>query len=706
MSRASTLLNRPSNAPMGPRTRNRSSNMTATSSFIMPLSPPSGPASSSLTASNLYLPEFGPVATVPESAPLPPISEAEPKPSALSSSPLPVEEPLPAPTIPEESEEPPDAVNQDAQHTAEEPVQEQLVENVEEREVEESQVEERQVEDGPEERAQEPDREAQEVPSYGESEELTPVAKTPSSITLSLPSAYSSAPSRTPSSSTVRTIAPSPKLTPPPPIRFESEPVQWKGMTLDAALWTFDSKELQAIVSRAIRSSAIESYIRLLTIECLDNTLPAELERLQSSKTITQAKYRFLVHRRTMQLQALLSSSLSPSNPKDSNEEGLLTNTKLVVQLSETVAECDLVMQELLKITDQIAQVQKLLDNHWASALAIALRKLNGSFGRRTSDLASAKEKIAQLEAALEEAWDQAEKMAREIDDIDGFSDDDEAIIETAEKVSVSLARATSPSPGPDSIPLTSLVLEGKPGSDARGPPPPLNLLYQSPLSSVSKSKGSSKGNQTPTDMADSVSIKSARSTKSAKSYRSTAGREPTRSATVSAARTRSYRASQSSLRLPAGVSRKQSNPSRPRTPYDKEEQLPPVPTLPIHFTPGAVMNVPSANASSTLLHETNAEANTPSSFNHHRRRTSLDSACGTYGHRTPIPWNSAMDDMYLESTKKESASFGLGRSLRPDSGIQMIPRVPPPVPPKVVPMEQYAARPRPKTPGKEHIDM
>lgn len=129
-------------------------------------------------------------------------------------------------------------------------------------------------------------------------------------------------------------------------------------------------------MSRAIRSSALESYIRLLTIECLDNTLPAELERLESSKTMTQAKYRFLVHRRTMQLQALLSSSLSPSKEKE-NEEGLLTNTKLVVQLSETVAECDLVMQELLKITDQIAQVRKLLDNHWASALAIALRKVS-----------------------------------------------------------------------------------------------------------------------------------------------------------------------------------------------------------------------------------------------------------------------------------------------------------------------------------------
>lgn len=90
-----------------------------------------------------------------------------------------------------------------------------------------------------------------------------------------------------------------------------------------------------------------------------------------------------------MQLHALLSSSLSPSNSKDKDkdsEEGLLTSTKLVVQLSETVAECDTVVQELLKITDQIAQVKKLLDNHWASALAIALRKVSSP---RSSSLTS-----------------------------------------------------------------------------------------------------------------------------------------------------------------------------------------------------------------------------------------------------------------------------------------------------------------------------
>lgn len=139
---------------------------------------------------------------------------------------------------------------------------------------------------------------------------------------------------------------------------------------------TFDSKELQAIVSRAIRSSARESYIRLLAIDILDNVLPEEVERLESHKAMTQAKYRFLVHRRTMQLQALLSSTLAPRGPKDT-EDSILTATKLVVQISETTAECDKLMEELLKVTDQLGQIKRLLDHHWASALAIALRKVS-----------------------------------------------------------------------------------------------------------------------------------------------------------------------------------------------------------------------------------------------------------------------------------------------------------------------------------------
>lgn len=598
----------------------------------------------------------------------------------------------------------------------------------------------------------------------------------PSSVTLSLPATVTStAPSRTPSSSSNKyTIGPIPKLTSPPTLRFEFEPVQWKGLTMDAALWTFDSKELQSIVSRAIRSSALESFIRLLTLESIDKSLPEELTRLESAKIMAQAKYRFLVHRRTMQLQALLSASLSQSNAKD--EDGQVANTKLTLQLSETVAECDQIMNDLLHIGDQIRQVQKLIEHHWASALAIALRKLNGSFGRRSEDLKAARERIAQLEAALDEAWGEAERLARDMDKMeaaaeaaaDGLSDEedgdesdhDEAIIETAEKVTMALTHArssSSPAASESDRNHNSLSIAIPPNDAFEESPHPTQTNGRSPTRSselsphASPTAGpssfkikSSKANHipaaTPADsnlLPDNGSIKSAKSTRSTKSYRSaTHHRELSRTASVSAARTRSTRAAQNSLRLPSSAHRRSaSSNSRPRTPYDGddgEEPLPPVPTMPVHFSNapfayggGIPMNAPSANASSTLLHEGGDQ-----SYSSHMRRSSLDSARGTYGHQTPLPWQAsvtssgAIDDMYLPTKRTPlytnfpptprqlpnlpnqahvdgqhqrhgSTSMRRSFSMR-DAGRGRTPS--PASPPKMVPMDLYSA---PKSPTK-----
>jgi len=74
----------------------------------------------------------------------------------------------------------------------------------------------------------------EEVPKHDPAKEL-PVAKTPGSVTLSLPST-AQAPSQTPSPSTTRTLASLPKLATAPPITFDSDPVPWKGLTMDAAL--------------------------------------------------------------------------------------------------------------------------------------------------------------------------------------------------------------------------------------------------------------------------------------------------------------------------------------------------------------------------------------------------------------------------------------------------------------------------------------
>jgi hypothetical protein len=70
-----------------------------------------------------------------------------------------------------------------------------------------------------------------------------------------------------------------------------------------------------------------------------------------------------------MLLQAL--NSIAGSYNKETNG-----GVELVGQLSQTTAECDQLLEDLLQIADQIGQITRLLDGHWASALAIALRKV------------------------------------------------------------------------------------------------------------------------------------------------------------------------------------------------------------------------------------------------------------------------------------------------------------------------------------------
>ncbi|KDQ26485.1 hypothetical protein PLEOSDRAFT_1084368 [Pleurotus ostreatus PC15] len=218
----------------------------------------------------------------------------------------------------------------------------------------------------------------------------------------------------TPTPTTATTPVPKPSiqhLSPPPPINYDSVPLKWKSLPLEAAMWTFTSKELQHIVSRAIRTSARESFIRLLSLNILDNELPNELQRLDHAKLTAQARYRFCVHRRTMLLQAVNACSMqqhSSSNTGAGGSGGHIA--QLAAQLSETTAECDQLLEQMMRIVDQQAQCVKLQDVHWASALAVALRK-------RTAELKAAKERISQLEAELEEAWKEAETIARELDD-------------------------------------------------------------------------------------------------------------------------------------------------------------------------------------------------------------------------------------------------------------------------------------------------
>lgn len=103
-------------------------------------------------------------------------------------------------------------------------------------------------------------------------------------IPLPPPTEASSTPASTRASTPAltRMMIKRPPLAPPPALNFEAEPIQWKAMTLEAAQWTFTSEQLQETVSRAIRHSASESFIRVVPTHTFDVELPQELERLES----------------------------------------------------------------------------------------------------------------------------------------------------------------------------------------------------------------------------------------------------------------------------------------------------------------------------------------------------------------------------------------------------------------------------------------
>lgn len=123
-----------------------------------------------------------------------------------------------------------------------------------------------------------------------------------------------------------------------------------------------------------------------------------------------------------MLLQSLIALSASDGH------SAALAN--LTTQLADITVSCDRLMENLGRIADQRAQIQKVQDVHVASALAMALRKLNGSYAKRTTELREARAQCDQLKLELEEAWRVAQEMAQEMDDLDnfhsGFSDSDE----------------------------------------------------------------------------------------------------------------------------------------------------------------------------------------------------------------------------------------------------------------------------------------
>ena len=193
--------------------------------------------------------------------------------------------------------------------------------------------------------------------------------------------------------------------------RFPTVPVKWRGYTLDVARWTFTSKQLQEISSRAIEASAESYYVRLLKLETLDAELPEELHRLELLMTDLKTRLRAAAAARRELLDVLTAYSGS-GTPDPQNIE------RIVGELSEVTQSAEELNDELYTVADQIAQLKRLRDVHSSSALAVSLRKLNTSFLRQGVENQFLRERVSALEAERDIAWAQAEHVAREFDDL------------------------------------------------------------------------------------------------------------------------------------------------------------------------------------------------------------------------------------------------------------------------------------------------
>lgn len=335
----------------------------------------------------------------------------------------------------------------------------------------------------------------------------------------------------------VATFLAPPPLAPPPTVSFESVQIPWKGLPYEAAQWTFTSSELQEIVSRAIRLSAKESFIRLLSLQALDTDTVKEADRLEEERLAAQVKWRFEMHKRTMLMQALNSASAF-ANSGEVDKENVLGG--LISQVATSIASCDSIFASILHMSDQQAQISVVQHRHWASALGIALRKLNKAFERQGEEMKHALIRIQTLQDELDEAWREAEGMAAEIDEME---QSDEEEVEDID----------------DNQTLGDMTIN----TDIA------QVMGVTAKAVLSKATLISQVKHVPADV---KSVKSFKSVKSTRSKRSKDG--PNRLSRLSAAKTRSRTASNASLRLPKGL-------RTPTTSHMPHDEPPPMPALP-----------------------------------------------------------------------------------------------------------------------------
>lgn len=190
--------------------------------------------------------------------------------------------------------------------------------------------------------------------------------------------------------------------------KFQTPRPKWRGLTMEAAQWTLTSSQLQNIVSRAIKQSAEGSSFRLLCLETLDGEIAEEAHRLEMLHTDVKSRYKALVRKRWQLLGALAG------HLEDAATCG--TASRTLEELAETTLAHDQLADELHCIAEQLAQLKSLRDVHHASALAMALRKVNAAFLHQMEEKQKLREQIETLEAERDEGWKQAEDVAIEYD--------------------------------------------------------------------------------------------------------------------------------------------------------------------------------------------------------------------------------------------------------------------------------------------------
>ena len=384
--------------------------------------------------------------------------------------------------------------------------------------------------------------------------------ETPTRFTALSPSPIGSA-SRKPSQATVNSTTAPPLTLPPAQLNLTPEPLSYKYLNLDAAHWTLTSTELQSLVSSAIRESAKEQFIRLLPLSDVDVRIPEDLARIERSWDAAAARWRFEAHRRNMLLRALAASG---------------ADSDLLAQLSSTLGTLDSHAKDLLHASAHRAQIAAASDTHRSSALAVALRKLNASYARRTRDLDKARANINTLRSEVEEAWKVAEEQAAAVDKVKSEASAAQQLKDITDNTASKEAEATAESdnafedddasdlvlPDGASIDLTTISraqvvdVTGKAvAAQAR-----LTTMPSNPSSTSlawSPGAGGSSNHSTPRIVAPPPSAFAA--PREPPSPATPASDSPLPSSAsqvsrVSAARRRSTRKSKASLRLPAGT--------------------------------------------------------------------------------------------------------------------------------------------------------